>query len=149
MNKKAKIVLSENVKDEVLREVLEKLLIDLDDFLFGKTEMHCLLGACIIGSDGEELIKFFSGEFSQKINDEVFCFAETAQRNWLDDPRIDKIEIGYDHGLFSWIMGEGDSVVDLGIGFCVDSPYGQEALDVFKTVILRAKYDYQLATKDR
>ena len=142
MNKKAKIVLSEKVKDGFLCKMLEKLLTDFDDFLFGKTEMRCLISACIAGNDGELFASFSTNESCPQINEDVLYYAEMAQKNWLDDPKLEKVDMNYEYGLCSLVMGNGESIINLGIGFCVDSPYGQEALDVLKSVALRTHYDY-------
>ena len=148
MNNKLKFFASRIAGDEVLDEILENILRDFDDYIFGKTEVRCLAYACLVPKDREVVAVAFTPECDWKqIEKQTVSLAKSAAENWTDKPALVKNDQKYNFGSFPIVLAKFNNPTNkiFGLGFCVDSPYGQEALDVLESVALRANHDYWLA----
>jgi hypothetical protein len=147
MNKKLKIFGSKIPGEEILNKILEKILRDFDDYLFGKTEVRCLAYACLALERGEVVAVAFTPECEWKqIEEQTVSLAKAAAEKWMDKPELVKDDQKYDFGRLPIVLGEFDdrTIKIFGLGFCVDGPYGQEAMDVLRSIASRAERDYRL-----
>jgi hypothetical protein len=132
--------------EEQFKEILKKVFRDFDDYLFGKTDVRCLERACLISGGGKifATARFF--EPCVAIDKQVSFLAEHGRERWGDGVILASIDLKYEYIQAPLVLRGFDAGKQIicGLGFCIDSPYGNEGLDVLSTVLLRAEKDYYL-----
>jgi hypothetical protein len=148
MRKEVNTVVSQHVTDKIVRKILHKFLQDFNDYLFGKTRVESLIGIRLVGESGYIDAHCITADSYQPINDLMLDLADHGLKNWGNVPSLKRADLTHNFGSASLVLGtfEKETMKIFGVGFCVDSPYGQEALDVLKTISLRANLDYQEAS---
>lgn len=141
------------VKNSAVRKILEKLLVDFNDFLYAK-ERHQLFMAVFADQDGWIAASVNFSKFGEEAK-LAGALADEAARSW----QTIKPEIKWFRAsnvvFFGWAPlvlrchkeGKKDLLQIFGLSFCVHG-YGKPnpvVLDVLETVFARARSDFQKA----